>query len=77
MVLGEITSECVYMEKKGPSTEKKKKKKHNEHLEGLINKVGSMPSNTVSRKPNEESYQYNRGRKHSQLFPTWLKKVKS
>jgi len=76
MVLGEITSECVYMEKKGPSTEKKKKK-HNEHLEGLINKVGSMPSNTVSRKPNEESYQYNRGRKHSQLFPTWLKKVKS
>lgn len=55
----------------------RKKKKHNEHLEGLINKVGSMPSNTVSRKPNEESYQYNRGRKHSQLFPTWLKKVKS
>lgn len=28
MVLGEITSECVYMEKKGPSTEKKKKNKN-------------------------------------------------
>ena len=27
MVLGEITSECVYMEKKGTSTEGKKKKK--------------------------------------------------
>ena len=67
---------CIYGKERTKHWEKKKKK-HNEHLEGLINKVGSMPSNTVSRKPNEESYQYNRGRKHSQLFPTWLKKVKS
>ena len=77
MVLGEITSECVYMEKKGTSTEgKKKKKNRNKHLEGVINEVGSIPSNTVSRKPNEESCQYNQGRKDSQLFPMWLKKDK-
>ena len=76
MVLGEITSECVYMEKKGPSTEGKKKQNRNKHLEGVINEVGSIPSNTVSRKPNEESCQYNQGRKDSQLFPMWLKKDK-
>ena len=52
MVLGEITSECVYMEKKGPSTEGKKKQNRNKHLEGVINEVGSIPSNTVSRNPN-------------------------
>lgn len=65
---------CMYREEK---TKHWGKKNRNKHLEGGINEVGSMPSNTVARKPNEESYQYNQGGKDSQLFPMWLKKVKS
>ena len=62
--------------RKDQALREKKKKKRNKHLEGVINEVGSIPSNTVSRKPNEESCQYNPGRKDSQLFPMWLKKDK-